>query len=173
MPFPLRTVEPLKLCRLEDALPGPAKAGDKERARAGGGAGSGRRGAGLLLFGSLEQVSSHSLVSLLWQLSDLSRCASDIFGEIQSQADALCRRSARLQRRLGSLRALSARLDHRRVKIPLRYNHICSNPSDRDKHLQDVCQAFLQLQYPPAEVKKQIDRARRVPRSYLLQDRPT
>ncbi|XP_048700334.2 NHS-like protein 1 isoform X4 [Caretta caretta] len=119
MPFPLRTVEPLKLCRLEDALPGPAKAGDKERARAGGGAGSGRRGAGLLLFGSLEQVSSHSLVSLLWQLSDLSRCASDIFGEIQSQADALCRRSARLQRRLGSLRALSARLDHRRVKIPV------------------------------------------------------
>ncbi|XP_074804609.1 NHS-like protein 1 isoform X4 [Natator depressus] len=119
MPFPLRTVEPLKLCRLEDALPGPAKAGDKERARAAGGAGSGRRGAGLLLFGSLEQVSSHSLVSLLWQLSDLSRCASDIFGEIQSQADALCRRSARLQRRLGSLRALSARLDHRRVKIPV------------------------------------------------------
>ncbi|XP_044866817.1 NHS-like protein 1 isoform X3 [Mauremys mutica] len=121
MPFPLRTVEPLKLCRLEDAggaaLPGP----DKERARAAGGAGSGgrRRGAGLLLFGSLEQVSSHSLVSLLWQLSDLSRCASDIFGEIQSQADALCRRSARLQRRLGSLRALSARLDHRRVPIPV------------------------------------------------------
>nr|XP_005280405.1 NHS-like protein 1 isoform X3 [Chrysemys picta bellii] len=125
MPFPLRTVEPLKLCRLEDAggdaLLGPAKAGDKERAQAAGGAGSGgrRRGAGLLLFGSLEQVSSHSLVSLLWQLSDLSRCASDIFGEIQSQADALCRRSARLQRRLGSLRALSARLDHRRVKIPV------------------------------------------------------
>nr|XP_048707030.1 dnaJ homolog subfamily C member 15 isoform X1 [Caretta caretta]XP_048707040.1 dnaJ homolog subfamily C member 15 isoform X1 [Caretta caretta]XP_048707048.1 dnaJ homolog subfamily C member 15 isoform X1 [Caretta caretta]XP_048707056.1 dnaJ homolog subfamily C member 15 isoform X1 [Caretta caretta]XP_048707066.1 dnaJ homolog subfamily C member 15 isoform X1 [Caretta caretta]XP_048707074.1 dnaJ homolog subfamily C member 15 isoform X1 [Caretta caretta] len=54
----------------------------------------------------------------------------------------------------------------------LRYNHICSNPSDRDQHLQDLYQAFLQLQYPPAEVKKQIDRARRVPRSYLLQDRP-
>nr|XP_048692223.1 uncharacterized protein LOC125630390 [Caretta caretta] len=52
------------------------------------------------------------------------------------------------------------------------YNHICSNPSDRDKHLQDLYQAFLQLQYPPAEVKKQIDRARRVPRSHLLQDRP-
>ncbi|KAM7172514.1 NHS-like protein 1 isoform 4-T6 [Macrochelys suwanniensis] len=123
MPFPLRTVEPLKLCRLDnaggDAPLGPAKAGDKERARAAGGAGSSRRGAGLLLFGSLEQVSSHSLVSLLWQLSDLSRCASDIFGGIQSQADALCRRSARLQRRLGSLRALSARLDHRRVKTPV------------------------------------------------------
>ncbi|XP_074984960.1 uncharacterized protein LOC142072228 [Caretta caretta] len=54
----------------------------------------------------------------------------------------------------------------------LRYNRICSNPSDRDKHLQDLYQAFLQLKYPPAEVKKQIDRARRVPRSHLLQDRP-
>ncbi|XP_053860906.1 zinc finger protein 883-like isoform X3 [Malaclemys terrapin pileata] len=38
--------------------------------------------------------------------------------------------------------------------------------------LQDLDQAFLQLQHPPAEVKKQIDRARRVPRSHLLQDRP-
>ncbi|XP_075780398.1 NHS-like protein 1 isoform X3 [Pelodiscus sinensis] len=127
MPFPLRTVEPLRLCRLEDAggdavaaagggcgaLLGAARAADKERARA---AGSGGR---RLLFSSLEQVSSRSLVSLLWQLSDLSRCASDIFGEIQSQADALCERSARLQRRLGSLRALSGRLDHRRVKIPV------------------------------------------------------
>ncbi|XP_053886742.1 uncharacterized protein LOC128838514 [Malaclemys terrapin pileata] len=43
---------------------------------------------------------------------------------------------------------------------------------DRDKHLQDLYQAFLKLQYPPAEVKKQIDRARRVPKSHLLQDRP-
>ncbi|CAM5179343.1 unnamed protein product [Eretmochelys imbricata] len=50
-----------------------------------------------------------------------------------------------------------------------RYNRICSNSSDRDKHLQDLYQAFLQLQYPPAEVKKQMDRARRVPRSHLLQ----
>ncbi|XP_065428293.1 multivesicular body subunit 12B isoform X1 [Chrysemys picta bellii] len=54
----------------------------------------------------------------------------------------------------------------------LRYNRICSNPSDRDKHLQDLYQAFLKLQYPPAEVKKQIDRARRVLRSHLLQDMP-
>ncbi|XP_053888787.1 uncharacterized protein LOC128839638 [Malaclemys terrapin pileata] len=52
----------------------------------------------------------------------------------------------------------------------LRYNRICSNPSD--KHLQDLYQAFLKLHYLPAEVKKQIERARRVPRSHLLQDRP-
>ncbi|XP_073166412.1 uncharacterized protein [Lepidochelys kempii] len=50
----------------------------------------------------------------------------------------------------------------------LRYNHICSNPSDRDKHLQDLYQAFLQLQSPPAEVKKQIDRARRCARNYII-----
>ncbi|XP_065436529.1 zinc finger protein 577-like [Chrysemys picta bellii] len=54
----------------------------------------------------------------------------------------------------------------------LRYNRICSNPSDRDKHLQDLYQAFVKLQYPPGEVRKQIDRARRVPRNHLLQDRP-
>uniref|UniRef100_A0A8C3T6V0 Reverse transcriptase domain-containing protein n=1 Tax=Chelydra serpentina TaxID=8475 RepID=A0A8C3T6V0_CHESE len=36
----------------------------------------------------------------------------------------------------------------------LRYNRICSNPSDRDKHLQDLYQAFLKLQYRPAKVKK-------------------
>ncbi|XP_074853017.1 uncharacterized protein LOC142014404 [Carettochelys insculpta] len=54
----------------------------------------------------------------------------------------------------------------------LRYNRICSNPSNRDKHLQDLYQVFLKLQYPPEEVKKQINRARRVPRSLLIQDKP-
>ncbi|XP_053145186.1 NHS-like protein 1 isoform X4 [Hemicordylus capensis] len=109
MPFPLRTVAPLKLCRLEEedvAVPR-----DKEGP-------AGRSSAGLL-FGSLEEVCSHSLVSLLWQLSDLSRCASDVFGGIQNQADSLGRRSAQLQRRLDSLKALAARLDHRKVKIPV------------------------------------------------------
>ncbi|XP_073172201.1 uncharacterized protein KIAA0930 homolog isoform X4 [Lepidochelys kempii] len=78
--------------------------------------------------------------------------------------------------RYSYLHASSFHPDHTTQSIvysqALRYNRICSNPSDRDKHLQDLYQAFLQLQYPPAEVKKQIDRARRVPRSHLLQDRP-
>ncbi|CAM4645092.1 unnamed protein product, partial [Caretta caretta] len=78
--------------------------------------------------------------------------------------------------RCAYLHASSFHPDHTTRSIvysqALRYNRICSNPSDRDKHLQDLYQAFLQLQYPPAEVKKQIDRARRVPRSHLLQDRP-
>ncbi|CAM4529104.1 unnamed protein product [Lepidochelys olivacea] len=71
--------------------------------------------------------------------------------------------------RYSYLHASSFHPDHTTRSIvysqALRYNRICSNPSDRDKHLQDLCQAFLQLQYPPAEVKKQIDRARRVPRT--------
>ncbi|XP_050792228.1 uncharacterized protein LOC127042831 [Gopherus flavomarginatus] len=54
----------------------------------------------------------------------------------------------------------------------LRYNRICSNPSDRDQHLQDLHQAFSKLQYPHEEIRKQINRARRVPRSLLLQDKP-
>ncbi|XP_074792641.1 uncharacterized protein LOC141975875 [Natator depressus] len=78
--------------------------------------------------------------------------------------------------RYSYLHASSFHPDHTTRSIvysqALRYNRICSNPSDRDKHLQDLYQAFLQLQYPPVEVKKQIDRARRVPRSHLLQDRP-
>ncbi|XP_060096148.1 NHS-like protein 1 [Heteronotia binoei] len=110
MPFPMRTVAPLKLCRLEEDVAAPR---DKE-----GYAGRGGGGAGLC-FGSLEEVCSHSLVSLLWQLSDLSRCASEVFGGIQEQADSLGRRSAHLQRRLDCLRSLVSRLDHRKVKIPV------------------------------------------------------
>ncbi|XP_050780111.1 uncharacterized protein LOC127034846 [Gopherus flavomarginatus] len=53
----------------------------------------------------------------------------------------------------------------------LRYNRICSNPSDRDQHLRNLHQAFSKLQYLHEEIRKQI-RARRVPRSLLLQDNP-
>lgn len=114
MPFPLRTLEPLKLCRLEEAGgDGPAP-GEHAGAAEGGG---GRRRGAVPLFGTLEQVSSYALVSLLMQLSDLSRCAGDIFGGILSEADSLCHRNARLQRRLGALEELLARLDHRKVKI--------------------------------------------------------
>ncbi|KAM3856604.1 NHS-like protein 1 isoform 4-T4 [Vipera latastei] len=111
MPFPLRTVAPLKLCRLEEGAAAAQR--DKDgHAR--------RSGAGLLrLFDSLEEVCSRSLVSLLWQLSDLSRWAGDIFGGIQSEADSLGRRSVRLQCRLESLKGLAGCLDHRKVKVPV------------------------------------------------------
>lgn len=94
MPFHQRTVEPARLRR-------PEAAG----------------AAGAPLFRSLEQVSSQALVCLLAQLADLSRCAGDIFGELEGQAAALGRRTAALHRRLDALHAAAARLDHRRVKI--------------------------------------------------------
>lgn len=94
MPFHQRTVEPARLRR-------PEAAG----------------AAGAPLFRSLEQVSSHVLVRLLAQLADLSRCAGDIFCELEGQAAALGRRTAALHRRLDALHAAAARLDHRRVKI--------------------------------------------------------
>ncbi|XP_019807022.2 NHS-like protein 1 isoform X3 [Tursiops truncatus] len=96
MPFHQRTVEPTRLRQ-------PEAAG----------------AAGAPLFRSLEQVSSHALVCLLEQLADLSRCAGDIFGELEGQAAALGRRTAALYRRLDALHAATARLDHRRVKIPV------------------------------------------------------
>ncbi|XP_048654836.1 NHS-like protein 1 isoform X3 [Marmota marmota marmota] len=96
MPFHQRTVEPARLRRPELAEAGAAP-----------------------LFRSLEQVSSHALVCLLAQLADLSRCAGDIFGELEGQAVALGHRTAELHRRLDALHAAAARLDHRRVKIPV------------------------------------------------------
>ncbi|XP_022413453.1 NHS-like protein 1 isoform X1 [Delphinapterus leucas] len=96
MPFHQRTVETARLRQPEAA-----------------------RAAGAPLFRSLEQVSSHALVCLLEQLADLSRCAGDIFGELEGQAAALGRRTAALYRRLDALHAATARLDHRRVKIPV------------------------------------------------------
>lgn len=96
MPFHQRTVEPARLRRPEAAEAGAA---------------------GAPLFRSLEQVSSHALVCLLAQLADLSRCAGDIFGELEGQAAALGHRTAELHRRLDALHAAAARLDHRRVKI--------------------------------------------------------
>ncbi|KAL0623645.1 Activating signal cointegrator 1 complex subunit 1 [Plecturocebus cupreus] len=96
MPFHQRTLEPARLRRPEAA-----------------GAGA----AGAPLFRSLEQVSSHALGCLLAQLADLSRCAGDIFGELEGQAAALGHRTAELHRRLDALHAAAARLDHRRVKI--------------------------------------------------------
>ncbi|XP_058437545.1 NHS-like protein 2 [Marmota monax] len=94
MPFHQRTVEPARLRRPELVEAGAAP-----------------------LFRSLEQVSSHALVCLLAQLADLSRCAGDIFGELEGQAVALGQRTAELHRRLEALHAAAARLDHRRVKI--------------------------------------------------------
>uniref|UniRef100_A0A7N4V6U0 NHS like 1 n=1 Tax=Sarcophilus harrisii TaxID=9305 RepID=A0A7N4V6U0_SARHA len=138
MPFHKRTVEPVKMCRLDESAgdeaagvsgrcgssPGPGESGRAPQlltGAAGGAATAEGDGvvAGGLLFTSLEQVSAHSLVFLLWQLSDLSRCAGDIFAEIEGEAVALGRRAARLHSRLDALQAAAGRLDHRKVLIPV------------------------------------------------------
>ncbi|KAJ7345904.1 hypothetical protein JRQ81_001854, partial [Phrynocephalus forsythii] len=53
----------------------------------------------------------------------------------------------------------------------LQYNHICSDPQDRDSKLKNLQNAFLRLQYPPHVIKEQINKARHIPRDNLLQDR--
>ncbi|KAM6181792.1 NHS-like protein 1 [Erethizon dorsatum] len=98
MPFPQRTVQPAR------RRP-PERDGDPAGAAP--------------PFRSLEQVAAHALVLLLEQLADLSRHAGDIFGELEGQAAALGHRSAALHRRLDALRAAAARLDPRRVQIPV------------------------------------------------------
>ncbi|XP_053566641.1 NHS-like protein 1 isoform X3 [Bombina bombina] len=101
MPFPLRTVQPTYVCRFDasdgqESCKGPA-----------------------LIFNSLQEVSSHSLLAIIRQLSDLSKHAEDIFGGIQGEAVALGQRSAHLQHRLSSLQPKIAHLDHKKVPVPV------------------------------------------------------
>ncbi|XP_075718540.1 NHS-like protein 1 [Rhinoderma darwinii] len=109
MPFHLRIVQPTKLCRLgtsDGQIP---------------------RDASTLVFTSLQEVSVHSMVRIIHQLSDLSRHAEDIFTNIQGQAVSLGKRSAHLQRRLSSLQQTVSDLDHRKVAVPV------SNLDDESK----------------------------------------
>lgn len=54
----------------------------------------------------------------------------------------------------------------------LRYNRICSDIQDRNKHLASLQQSFITLQYNPRTVTEQIDRAKHIPRDDLLQYKP-
>ncbi|XP_056422642.1 NHS-like protein 1 isoform X4 [Hyla sarda] len=109
MPFHLRTVQPTNLCRLGTS--------DGQIPRAGS----------ALVFTSVQEVSVHSLLRIIQQLSDLSRHAEDIFTDIQEQAVTLGERSAHLQRRLASLHQTVSHLDHRKVPVPV------SNLDDESK----------------------------------------
>lgn len=109
MPFHLRIVQPTKLCRLDT--------GDGQIPRDGS----------TLVITSLQEVSAHSMVQIIHQLSNLSRHAEDIFKSIQGQAITLGERSARLQRRLASLHQTVSHLDHRKVPVPV------SNLDDESK----------------------------------------
>ncbi|XP_043962501.1 NHS-like protein 1 isoform X1 [Gambusia affinis] len=108
MPFHQRTIEPRRVSRLS------ARDGWKPRE------GSGRRKLRRpVLYSSLDEVGCHTLTSLIQQLSDLSRHASDIFLGIEMEAGMVFRRSCRIQGRLHNLQTEVLRLDPKKVKIPV------------------------------------------------------
>uniref|UniRef100_A0AAY4B8K0 NHS-like protein 1 n=1 Tax=Denticeps clupeoides TaxID=299321 RepID=A0AAY4B8K0_9TELE len=91
MPFHPRSVEPRHPCRLN---------GDGPDA-------------------SLGDVCCRTLAGVLHQLSDLSRHASDIFLEIETQAGLIWRRSARIQVLVESLQDTVRRSDPKKIPIPV------------------------------------------------------
>lgn len=111
MPFHLRTVEPQRVCRLK---------GKHRKAR---GEDSsfvlvdGRKVRKPILFSSLEDVCSQTLTGILLQLSDLSRYASDIFLDIESQAGLISQRSRKIQVRLEILQNTVRTFDPKKTKI--------------------------------------------------------
>lgn len=106
MPFHKRTVEPQNLCRLLNFLE-PGAGQDQLECS----------GIGLHLWTSLNDVSCRSLKNILQQLSDLSRHASSIFLEIQSEATRVICRSAELQRRLNTLQHTARELDQKKIRL--------------------------------------------------------
>ncbi|XP_076129223.1 NHS-like protein 1 [Alosa pseudoharengus] len=113
MPFHLRAVEPQRVCRLK---------GKHHRApgeESGFVVVDGRKVRKPVLFSSLEDVCSQTLTGILLQLSDLSRHASDIFLDIETQAGLISRRSHRIQLRLEVLQGTVRRSDPKKTKIPV------------------------------------------------------
>ncbi|OCT55572.1 hypothetical protein XELAEV_18000518mg [Xenopus laevis] len=50
----------------------------------------------------------------------------------------------------------------------LRYNRICSNLDDRNKHLNSLRKTFVNQRYHPQVIDDQIHRATQIPRDTLL-----
>ncbi|KAM9356042.1 LOW QUALITY PROTEIN: NHS-like protein 1 [Pholidichthys leucotaenia] len=108
MPFHQRSIEPRRVSRLS------GKDVRKPREE------SGRRKLRKpVLFSSLDEVSCHTLSSIIHQLSDLSRHASDIFLGIEVEAGMVFRRSCRIQGRLEMLHDEVRRFDPKKIKIPV------------------------------------------------------
>ncbi|KAE8602212.1 hypothetical protein XENTR_v10013914 [Xenopus tropicalis] len=101
MPFHLRLVQPIYVCRLGDP---DAQA---------------PRGGNYLIFNSLEDVSSYSLRQIVRQLSDLCRHAENIFSSIHFEASSLGDRTTRLKHRISFLQHNISHLDHKRVTVPV------------------------------------------------------
>ncbi len=106
MPFHQRSIEPRRVSRLS-ARDGwkPAEENGRRRLRK------------PVLFSSLDEVSCHTLTSIIHQLSDLSRHASDIFLGIEMEAGMVFRRSCRIQGRLQSLQGEIRKFDPKKIKI--------------------------------------------------------
>uniref|UniRef100_A0A8C1MGK2 NHS-like 1b n=1 Tax=Cyprinus carpio TaxID=7962 RepID=A0A8C1MGK2_CYPCA len=109
MPFPERTVEPQLVSRLRGS-----DGSDKSFMTP-----DGRRVRKAVLFSSVEEVCCHTLTSILHQLSDLSRHASDIFLGIETQAVLITRRTSSIQVRLERLQLTVRKFDPKTIKIPV------------------------------------------------------
>lgn len=107
MPFPERTVEPQLVSRLRGS-----DVSEKSFMTP-----DGRRVRKPVLFYSLEEVCCHSLTSILHQLSDLSRHASDIFLGIETQAVLISQKTSRIQVRLERLQLTARTFDPKTVQI--------------------------------------------------------
>ncbi|XP_017538170.1 NHS-like protein 1 isoform X4 [Pygocentrus nattereri] len=114
MPFHKRTVEPRRVSRLK-AVEGSRGCAVED----GFTPLEGRRFRRAVLFASLDEVSCHTMSSVLRQLSDLSRHASDIFLGIEVQAGLVSERSSRIQTRLERIQNSVGQLDHKKTKIPV------------------------------------------------------
>ncbi|XP_051954675.1 NHS-like protein 1 isoform X2 [Xyrauchen texanus] len=109
MPFPERTVEPQLVSRLRGSDGSEKTFMTPE----------GRRIRKPILFASLEDVCCHTFTSVLHQLSDLSRHASNIFLEIETQAGLISKRTSRIQVRLERLQDIACKFDPKNIKIPV------------------------------------------------------
>uniref|UniRef100_A0A8C1JIW4 NHS-like 1a n=1 Tax=Cyprinus carpio TaxID=7962 RepID=A0A8C1JIW4_CYPCA len=97
MPFHKRIVEPRSLGRI-----------NRERLEDNGD-----------VFPSQDAVNCQTLINILRQLSDLSRHASSMFAEIQTESALLVSKASVLQHRLDSLQDTVRHLDHKRTTSPV------------------------------------------------------
>ncbi|XP_050990117.1 NHS-like protein 1 isoform X2 [Labeo rohita] len=96
MPFHKRIVEPRSLGRI-----------NRERLEVNGDV------------SSLDAVNCQTLINILRQLSDLSRHASSMFAEIQTESALVINKASALQHRLDSLQDTVQHLNHKRTTIPV------------------------------------------------------
>ncbi|KAM4633610.1 NHS-like protein 1 isoform 2-T2 [Polymixia lowei] len=113
MPFHQRNIEPRRVSRLS-AWDGRTQGEDGGYMVV-----DGRKLRKPVLFSSLDEVSCHTMINMIHQLSDLSRHASDIFLGIEMEAGVVFQRSCRIQGRLESLQSQVRKFDPKNIKIPV------------------------------------------------------